>query len=952
MYRTLLITLCFVIATSVNGALVNPSFEQGLVGWSHDVSTYPQGNASDPYGTAVLGTTTSRVATVSLNLEKNAIQNGSFESGLSLWQHDPSATTILAGVDGTTAANLGTFDQLDSFLSQSFEVQGCNNYRVTFYSAANGVNEIGLISKLEVSVILSGGVSLVSQVFTDVSAGLPYGAKGFSPHEFQFVSPAESQTLTLRFRDVSENHGTAIDQMIDNVRVQSMGNSSGLTAVLPKKALGFEDAGAAGALRVPIRLQEIYSATDLPPGPILIREIRFRPDSTYGFAYTGTVSRIQFTLSTSSRKPGQLSSVFDENLGLDKKVVFDGPWTLSTAFTGPPNGPKAFDLALPLQQTFHYDPTKGSLLVEIRNYSGLPVVFNNDSSATASSVQRVFFDGSPDAATASAGDSGADVLQLIYCTDITAPPVITSVTGDTTARVGTDVTFSVSASGGVPLLYQWMFNGTLLLGATNSDLVLGAVSPSQSGDYSVSASNAFGSVTSAPSHLTITLPPTLLRVVDTAAESGGDLSLPIEMIANGSEAGMAFTLVFNPRTLRYQALEFPLGLPAVAFGLNTNDAAIGRVGLEFALDAGATVKAGRIILCSLKFQVLPVSGSQVTDVDFSSETIVQEVVDVNANPMLSQFVPGKVSVVFGGYEGDLRPRGKLDNRVTVSDWIQMGRFVSGLDKVNDLEEFRRADCAPRLTRGDGRLTMKDWIQAGRYAAGVDAAAPVGGPNRPTPPQPPSPILQTSSASQVSIGAATIAGGTAAYPVTLNAVGLEAGVGFSLRFDPGVLSFVEATPGSDSGALTLDSNGTAARFGRVGFAMALPNGFTFEPGPKHILTLRFTNNQVLGRAASFSFTDDPVVRDIVSGAAESLEAIYDGVNVEAVPLSPSISYAVVSAGIELSWSSEDPGYQLEFTDSLASGAWAPINTPPLPFGDRLRYTASDTQGQKYFRLRKP
>ena len=38
------------------------------------------------------------------------LANGSFETGLAGWAHDASVSLISAGVDGTTAANLGTFD--------------------------------------------------------------------------------------------------------------------------------------------------------------------------------------------------------------------------------------------------------------------------------------------------------------------------------------------------------------------------------------------------------------------------------------------------------------------------------------------------------------------------------------------------------------------------------------------------------------------------------------------------------------------------------------------------------------------------------------------------------------------------------------------------------------------------------------------------------------------------
>ncbi|HIG31391.1 MAG TPA: hypothetical protein EYQ50_27720 [Verrucomicrobiales bacterium] len=64
----------------------------------------------------------------------------------------------------------------------------------------------------------------------------------------------------------------------------------------------------------------------------------------------------------------------------------------------------------------------------------------------------------------------------------------------------------------------------------------------------------------------------------------------------------------------------------------------------------------------------------------------------------------------------------------------MGRLVAGLDTPQSTDELRRADTAPRLNRdvpvlGDGTVTISDWVQAGRYVAGLDAVTPSGGPTQ-------------------------------------------------------------------------------------------------------------------------------------------------------------------------------------------------------------------------------
>jgi len=56
--------------------------------------------------------------------------------------------------------------------------------------------------------------------------------------------------------------------------------------------------------------------------------------------------------------------------------------------------------------------------------------------------------------------------------------------------------FSVAASGTVPLSYQWSLNGTNISGATSSSVTIPDVLQTDVGAYSVVVTNAFGSVTS------------------------------------------------------------------------------------------------------------------------------------------------------------------------------------------------------------------------------------------------------------------------------------------------------------------------------------------------------------------------------------------------------------------------------------------------------------------------
>jgi hypothetical protein len=75
------------------------------------------------------------------------------------------------------------------------------------------------------------------------------------------------------------------------------------------------------------------------------------------------------------------------------------------------------------------------------------------------------------------------------------------------------VTFSVSASGSVPLYYQWRFNSTNITGATGSSYIITNPPLTTAGYYDVVVHNIAGAITSAPPALLTLITPTTSSVV-------------------------------------------------------------------------------------------------------------------------------------------------------------------------------------------------------------------------------------------------------------------------------------------------------------------------------------------------------------------------------------------------------------------------------------------------------
>jgi len=86
---------------------------------------------------------------------------------------------------------------------------------------------------------------------------------------------------------------------------------------------------------------------------------------------------------------------------------------------------------------------------------------------------------------------------------INGPPFIVTQPEGQGVAVGQNVTFTITAVGTEPLLYQWQFDGAGILGATSASLTLASVQVSNQGAYSVTVTNALGGLVSSNAVLAI-----------------------------------------------------------------------------------------------------------------------------------------------------------------------------------------------------------------------------------------------------------------------------------------------------------------------------------------------------------------------------------------------------------------------------------------------------------------
>lgn len=519
---------------------------------------------------------------------------------------------------------------------------------------------------------------------------------------------------------------------------------------------------------------------------------------------------------------------------------------------------------------------------------------------------------------------------------------------DQTVAQGMDATFSVEATGPGRLLYRWIRNNQTgpELG-TNATLTLTNVQPAQAGIYGVWVNNAFGSAY-ATARLTVTpAPVTRLRIVDTIAMPGQLARVPIELVAQGAENALGFSVSFAPNRLSYAGLD-TTGLDVM---VNTNLIGSGLVGILVAKPVDGHFAAGTQIVARVSFSAASSNYPVTTSVSFGANPVAKLVVDAQGNPMNAEYLGGFVTL-FAGYEADVAPRPGGDTNMNVADWVILGRMAAGRIQAAPGIDFMKADCAPRSSLGDGRITVSDWVQAGRYASAMDPLTPAGGPATPI-----KGLITPSSARKLSGASRAITatcagmrpGSEGAVSVMMAARGGENALGFSLKFDPAALEYQSASLAGGTGDMALELNDAHASEGRLGAVMALPAGRGFEAGARPLLRLAFRAGASIQTNTLVAFADDPVAREMCDTLAEPLPATFLDADVRIDPR-PALAIGMENGRMTLRWPAWAADCALESASGVSSRDWSAVPGRPVVSPDYCTMELPLPGEARFFRLR--
>ncbi len=368
----------------------------------------------------------------------------------------------------------------------------------------------------------------------------------------------------------------------------------------------------------------------------------------------------------------------------------------------------------------------------------------------------------------------------------------------------------------------------------------------------------------------------VVRAVAASGAPGGTVAVPIELTSQGDENALGFSLTFDPSVLSNP--QAALGADAAGSMLNTNlnQAAQGRAGIALARSSGQTFSAGARQIVVVTFSIAAGVTAPTTSIGFGDQPVPREVVNATANSLPATFTDGTIAIA-QGFEADVAPRPNGNGSVSIADWVQIGRFVAGLDGISPGSEYQRADCAPRDSKGNGNLTVADWVQAGRYAASLDPTVAAGGS---TGPGSASLLTRVRLAGRFAAADRTVrllnsSRRDGSIAIELDTQGNENALGFSLQFDPSLAQFVSATLVNELSDATFQVNNLRVAEGFVGLALALPAGRTIPGGTQRLITLKFTSTATRNAgAAAIRFGDVPVAREVVDVNASPVTSAFD------------------------------------------------------------------------------
>ncbi|HEY3863813.1 MAG TPA: immunoglobulin domain-containing protein [Verrucomicrobiae bacterium] len=545
--------------------------------------------------------------------------------------------------------------------------------------------------------------------------------------------------------------------------------------------------------------------------------------------------------------------------------------------------------------------------------------------------------------TVIASNTLGSVTSSVASVTVSIPPSFTLQPLSQSNGIGNNITLTGAASGTLPLSYQWQLNNVNLLNATNASLSITNIQTKNAGTYRLIATSPYGAAISSNAVLSVVT--SAIQVINVSAFGAQTVSVPIVLFSGSNENSVNFSLDYSNAVLTYAGASLGSNASGAFLFVNTSQTAVGHVGLEIEWLGSGTFALGPRQIALVNFTMAPITNALTTTLAFGSSPTSEQVLNQNQAILPVTFTAGTVAIASTQWEGDVTRRTNGDGFLEINDWLQEGRFVSGLDTISNANEFQRADTAPRATGGDGLLTVADWVQVGRYADGTDLLQLISGPSQPV-----GSFTNAPSATRIiSLAPLVQNAANSSVAVQMTAQGNENAAGFSVAFDPAKVTLTGAAAGSGAAGAAVNVNTNLAANGLVGIAMAFPPGATFAPGTLQLAQLNFSS-VMYSNTASLQFAGAPVICQVADTNAAPQPVTFENGALAAGGASwPELSVAWSGTNVVLSWPSAASALQLQSTSSL-DAPWSNVLAAPVMSGSSLVVTSAISTNSVFFRLK--
>jgi hypothetical protein len=152
------------------------------------------------------------------------------------------------------------------------------------------------------------------------------------------------------------------------------------------------------------------------------------------------------------------------------------------------------------------------------------------------------------------------------------------------------------------------------------------------------------------------------------------------------------------------------------------------------------------------------------------------------------------------------------------------------------------------------------------------------------------VLTVDESTVQAVSTSAVGDSTVVVSIDLNAVGTESAVGFSLDFDPSVLTFSGVVLGSGAAGAALLVNSNQAASGVIGLGVDLFSG-TFSPGTNNVFDVTFLTAPVTNATTTaLSFGNQPTEELVAGAQAQTLPSVFlpGIIAISRVPLEGDVS----------------------------------------------------------------